>query len=242
MQTFKEYFNTDLEKTSGHVIESSDNITTMNEGLMKKAMPFIAAGLTGLGGMSHADVATNSISQPSNNLRVHKKSAYDIDREIKYNQYLDSLNKTKKQAPKVAPKATPPSVKSKQNVDNIRKLIPAIAKQETGGIAPNKRDRAIGDNGRALGRYQIHAEAVKDVNRIYKTNYTHKDMFDPVKAEDVLVKYLTFWGKFNKKHKGIEPSLKNLAAMWNGGGPSGFKNSKALNYAKSVLNHMYASN
>lgn len=122
--------------------------------------------------------------------------------------------------------------------EKIKKIITSIEQQETGHLPQSKRDTAIGDNGRAFGRYQIHKGAVMDVNRVYGTNYKHSDMFNRKNAEDVLMKYLTFWGKYNNKHRKVELSYRNLAAMWNGGGPSGWKpsNKEAHHYANDVVN------
>ena len=239
MKTFKEFMLEESLESIGHTIGVSDTIVPMNEGILKRTMPYVAAGLAGLGSATASDTTntqSNAVSQ-SPQYRTHVKSASEIDREIKYKQYLDSLNKTKKETPK----KQNPTIH--QNIPQFfKQLIPAIAQKETGSFA--NPDKAIGDHGKAYGRYQVHIEAVKDVNRIYGTHYKHSDMFNREKAEDVLVKYLTFWGKYNKKHKGIEMSYKNLAAMWNGGGPRGYKNSNALQYAKDVVNSLntYASN
>ena len=246
MQTFKEYFSEGIENSTRHGIENSDNLTSMNEGLMKKALPFIAAGLTGLG---HGASASDAISAQTNavpassHFKIHRKSAQEIDRDIKYKAYLDSLDKIKQEAPKVTKpvpvkKITPKAVRP----DIFKVLIPAIAQKESGMF--DNPDMAVGDHGKAFGRYQVHIEAVLDVNRIYGTHYKHRDMFNPYYAEDVLVKYLTYWGKFNNKHKGIPINYKTLASMWNGGGPKGFKNKRALAYARDVVNSLntYASN
>ena len=117
----------------------------------------------------------------------------------------------------------------KQKIDN---LIQAIAQQESGHL--NNPNYAVGDNGRAFGKYQIHVEVIKDVNKVFKTNYKHKDMFDPYKSEKVLKLYLEHYGRiFVKKHKRL-PTNKELAAIWNGG-PNGYKKSKARIYADKVL-------
>jgi hypothetical protein len=114
----------------------------------------------------------------------------------------------------------------------IKTLIPAIAKKETGHLKnPNN---AIGDKGVAFGKYQIHPEVVKDVNTIYGTSYKHHEMFNPQKAVDVLVKYLSYWGKHFKQKHGRPPTHRELAAIWNGG-PQGTNKQNAIIYAQDVI-------
>ena len=237
MITFEKHFLENSRKKAGPTNSSYNNIEGMNEGIFKKTLPYVAAGLAGAGAMGVAHSNTESpksqSKSPTLQVRQHKRSATDIDREIKFKQYQDLMNKKPKaEPPKI--QSTEPIAKPESNI--IKDMIPAIAHKETGHLS--NPDKAVGDHGKAFGRYQIHEEAVKDVNRIYGTHYTHGDMFNPDKAKDVLIKYLTFWGNYNKKHKGIEMTVKNLAAMWNGGGPGGYKNAKALAYANDVVSHM----
>lgn len=51
-----------------------------------------------------------------------------------------------------------------------------------------------GDRGKSHGIYQIKGIYLSDVNRVYKTNYTLEDRYDPVKAHRIVVLYLRHWG------------------------------------------------
>jgi hypothetical protein len=246
MKSFKEYLN-DVEKKSRQAGENSDTLDAMNEGIMKRAAPYVAAGLSGLAsafGIHHALKPMPKHTPPAQVQTINTNARNNI---LKREENIKNKQETPKESPKDVPKFKK-SLKTKSlpkyhKVNMFDDLIPAIAEKETGHLPENKRDRAIGDRGKAYGRYQVHEEAVLDVNKIYKTNYTHKDMFNPAKARDVLVKYLAYWGKHNKKENGIPPTHKNLAAMWNGG-PNGWKKEAARDYARDVVRNltMYASN
>jgi hypothetical protein len=121
---------------------------------------------------------------------------------------------------------------------NLEKLSRAISNWETRGIPEERKDEAVGDNGKALGRYQAHKEAVMDVNERFHTNYTHEDMKDPAKAKDVFIKYLQRWGNYYSKKYNKAPTYEVLARMWNGGGPSGFKKSATLAYWQGVKDRL----
>lgn len=109
------------------------------------------------------------------------------------------------------------------------KLISALISVESGG-----RDDAVGDNGKALGCLQIWEVVIQDVNRVYKTKFTHKDMFVRRNAITVCYLYLKFWGAQYEKTTGEKPDYEVLARMWNGGGPKGWKNPKTVGYWNRV--------
>ncbi len=122
---------------------------------------------------------------------------------------------------------------------DFKKVIHMIGQQETGHIKDTaKRNRSVGDHGDAIGKYQIHSEVITDVNNHYGTHYKHAEMFDPVKSEDVLKKYLEYWGNEYKQHTGQELTYQVLARIWNGG-PKGYKKPATNKYwldAKQYLN------
>ena len=100
-----------------------------------------------------------------------------------------------------------------------------------GQIESKNTDSAIGDGGRAIGRYQIHDICVKASGLKDLLNYQHKDMADSVKAEHV------FWAvmginchTYAMKH-GKYPTYDELARMWNGG-PNGHNMKATLGYLK----------
>ena len=91
-------------------------------------------------------------------------------------------------------------------------LIPFLIAVESGG-----NDKVIGDDGKAFGCLQIHEICVKDVNRIYKTVYTHLDCFDRQKSIEICKLYLSYWGKRYEKRTKKKVTLEVLARIWNGG-------------------------
>ena len=102
----------------------------------------------------------------------------------------------------------------------LDRLIPALIQVESGGEYG-----AIGDGGKAIGPYQIHASYLADGNRLAGTRYTHADMFDPVKSEKIVRAYLTHYAR----GKGIE-----AAARIHNGGPSGDKKPATVKYWNKV--------
>lgn len=101
--------------------------------------------------------------------------------------------------------------------------------RKIGEIESLNTDNAIGDGGRAIGRYGIHDICVKGSGLHDLLNYNHKDMADSVKAEHV------FWAvmginchTYAMRH-GKYPTYEDLARMWNGG-PIGYKMNATLKY------------
>jgi soluble lytic murein transglycosylase-like protein len=98
-------------------------------------------------------------------------------------------------------------------------------------VESNNNPKAIGDGGRAYGILQVWEVVIVDVNRAYKTNYKHKDAFDPDKARDICRKYLAIYA--TEKRLGRKPTLEDYARIWNGG-PNGYKNPKTDKYWAKV--------
>lgn len=92
-------------------------------------------------------------------------------------------------------------------------ILFVIAMVESGGN-PNVKD---GDGGLAFGMYQIHSGYVEDVNRVYGTTYTHNDMRQRKKAEDVVLKYLSYWGNRYQINTGNAPTAEDYFRLHNGG-------------------------
>lgn len=109
--------------------------------------------------------------------------------------------------------------------------IMSILKQvETNGDV-----NAIGDNGRSYGILQIQRSVLSDVNRVYGTNYKHKDMFDEKASEEVFMLYLCLGKeKFLKKHCRF-PTEEELVRMWNGGIYKGYTYKQTKKYYKKYL-------
>jgi hypothetical protein len=109
--------------------------------------------------------------------------------------------------------------------------IMSILKQ----VETNGNVNAIGDNGRSYGVLQIQISVLSDVNRVYGTNYRHKDMFDEKASEEVFMLYLCLGKeKFLKKHCRF-PTEEELVRMWNGGIYKGYTYKQTKKYYKKYL-------
>jgi len=127
-------------------------------------------------------------------------------------------------------------IQSKKNTNtnkavNLQQLLKSLVQVESGGNI-----KAIGDQGRSYGPLQIRKEVVDDVNRIYGTNYVHKDAFDLGKSYDIASKYLRYWIKV-KKYK---PTYENFSRVWNGG-PMGPTKSATNSYWGKVKSQLVQS-
>jgi hypothetical protein len=111
-------------------------------------------------------------------------------------------------------------------------LYEAIAYVESRGI-----DCAVGDNGKALGRYQLHKIYVDDVNRIAKTNYTYNDRLDTKKSLSMVKIYLNYYGKRYTKITG-KPATDEIKARIHNGGPDGFRKLSTIKYWNKVKEAM----
>ena len=112
----------------------------------------------------------------------------------------------------------------------LRGIVNDLKELET-----NNNPKAIGDNGRAYGVLQIHKICVKDVNRIYGTNFSHKDAFIPHKAEAIALLYLKEGIRLFKKKYNKLPTDEEIVRMWNGSIYSGFKKRSTKWYYKKYL-------
>jgi len=100
-------------------------------------------------------------------------------------------------------------------------LLDAIRHVESGGRC------VTGDNGNAVGPYQIWKILVDDVNRILKRKaYTYDDRKDEKKSREMAVVYLTHYGK------GL--TALEMAAIWN----SGPKGAEKMKYNKNVQKYV----
>lgn len=111
-------------------------------------------------------------------------------------------------------------------------IYEAIAYEESRGI-----DCAIGDDGEALGRYQLHRIYVDDVNRIAKTNYTYDDRLDAEKSLTMVKIYLDYYGKRYTALTG-KPVTDEVMARIHNGGPDGFRKQSTVEYWNRVKESM----
>ena len=111
-------------------------------------------------------------------------------------------------------------------------ILAAIATVES-----NTNDRAVGDGGKAFGRYQIWAIYVKDVNRIAGTCFSHKDAHNPEKAACMTKIYLTHYAKVYERKTGKKASAEVLCRIHNGG-PDGWRKPATAGYWKKCRRAM----
>lgn len=101
-------------------------------------------------------------------------------------------------------------------------LISALVMVESGGD-PAK----VGDDGKALGVLQIHAQVVQDVNRMYGTHYRHEHVLKPAIARRICRLYIMHYA-------GVGASAEQCARIWNGG-PRGHGKAATKKYWEKVL-------
>ena len=118
----------------------------------------------------------------------------------------------------------PKEVIKEVKIDTLELVLNIIYEKEGG------KSKFIGDSGKAFGSYQIHDCAVKDVNKRFKTNFRHKDMFNDVKAREVAKLYLKIGRDYFVKNRKREPTINEYLRMHNGGCFNGFNNLKTKKY------------
>lgn len=109
-------------------------------------------------------------------------------------------------------------------------LISALIEVESRGNA-----YAVGDNGRAFGALQVHAIAVRDVNRVYGTRYTHGQMLNPAIAKQVCRLYLAHYATPARIGRAVTDEIR--ARCWNGG-PRGWLKPATRGYWRKVSQAM----
>lgn len=110
------------------------------------------------------------------------------------------------------------------NSRDINQLLNAIAIVES-----NNNDQAIGDGGKALGRYQIHKSYWIDGTTYLKVSWPYSDATDAKKARQVVRAY---WKRYGKGK-----TIEQLARIHNGG-LYGYKKKSTIKYwlkVKKVL-------
>ena len=99
-------------------------------------------------------------------------------------------------------------------------------------VETNNKDSAVGDNGKAYGVVQIHKICVADINRIYKTNYLHKDAFNKDCAREMFMLYISEGIRLFKVKHCRSPTEGQIVRMWNGGIYRGYFKKATLKYLK----------
>ena len=112
----------------------------------------------------------------------------------------------------------------------------AIKEVESGGDY-----KAIGDNGKAVGAYQIHEIYVKDANRISGKSYTLEDRYDEKKSLEIVKIVTTYYGNYYKKKTGKEVTPEIIARIHNGGA-LGWNKSSTISYWNKVKRKLIERN
>lgn len=107
-------------------------------------------------------------------------------------------------------------------------VMNAIIEVESGGdfLAYNKKENA-------RGWLQIREICLKDVNRIYKTDYTEADCWSKERSLIIAYSYLFYYGYQYYCETGKLPSREVYARIWNGG-PTGWKKESTKKYWKKI--------
>jgi len=80
---------------------------------------------------------------------------------------------------------------------------------------------------------QITPICIRDVNRLYNTHYSMKDVYDKRRSEEIAVLYLEYWGH----QASPNPTMQQYARIWNGG-PNGWKKRSTIKYWNKVKKHL----
>lgn len=112
----------------------------------------------------------------------------------------------------------------------------AIKEVESGGDY-----KAIGDNGKAVGAYQIHEIYVKDANRISGKSYTLEERYDEKKSLEMVKIVTTYYGNYYKKKTGKEVTPEIIARIHNGGA-LGWNKSSTISYWNKVKSKLIERN
>jgi len=106
-------------------------------------------------------------------------------------------------------------------------------------VESNGDDLAIGDNGRALGCLQIHKEVVEDCNRISDRLFDRVFLLKHRASRDRSIEmcqlYLSYYA--SKDRIGRDPTIEDMARIWNGG-PKGWKKDSTKAYWEKVRSHI----
>ncbi len=108
----------------------------------------------------------------------------------------------------------------------FEQLLDAIEQVESGGDSS-----AVGDNGKAVGAYQIHKIYVDDVNRIYGTRFTYEDRWDKFESRELVRMYVNWY--IMESNGGSGNYFRDIARIHNGG-PNGYKKECTKAYWEKV--------
>ena len=102
-------------------------------------------------------------------------------------------------------------------------------------VETNNKATKIGDGGKAYGIVQIHKICVQDINRIYNTEFTHKQAFSETYSREMFMLYIQAGIKRFKMKYCRSPTEYEVVRMWNGGIYNGYKKTSTLKYLKRYI-------
>jgi len=102
-------------------------------------------------------------------------------------------------------------------------------------VESNNNPDAVGDNGNAIGIYQIWRTYWTDATEFSGIGGTYRDCFKPEYADKIVRAYMKRYA--TKRRLGREPTQEDISRIHNGG-PNGYKKTATLKYwdkVKAVL-------
>lgn len=108
-----------------------------------------------------------------------------------------------------------PNLGYRISFDYYLDILTAVVDVESGGDM-----KAFNRKEEAVGILQVRKCVLDDVNRVYGTDYTLNEMYNPFKAITVFNRYMEIYG--------------SDVRIWNGG-PNGAKKESTQKYLKKVL-------
>ena len=98
----------------------------------------------------------------------------------------------------------------------LLKIMAVLIMVESGGDSD-----AVGDNGLAYGILQMHQAYVSDAAQWAESDWQHTDAFDPSKAEDIFIAYMSRYARHDTKPTGM--SYVEYVSRIHNGGPMGWR-------------------
>lgn len=95
--------------------------------------------------------------------------------------------------------------------------------------------KAVGDNGKALGLYQLHKGVIDDYNKENHVLNTHSDALEPITAHKIAKWYLTIKIPKYLKYYGLKDTLANRLTAYNMGIKAVREKRTAKKYLKKYL-------
>ena len=98
-------------------------------------------------------------------------------------------------------------------------------------VESNNDPSAVGDNGNAIGIYQIWRSYFRDAVEYGRLDLEYRDCFDPVHADTVVRSYMRRYA--TERRLGRPVTMEDIARIHNGG-PNGYKKQATVKYWKKV--------